>query len=209
MTPGPTAELDDEDFQLLYGPWQAYSPAQVAALLTGAPFRWWVAGGWAIKAAGGDARNHADIDVAVLAQDLTAVREELLDFHLWEAHDGSLRPLRPGDTLWPDREQLWARRDSGSPWVLDILLTPTIGEEWVFKRDSRIRLPLDEIGRTVNGVPYLRPEIGLLHKAGLDRDKDRVDLAGVLPRLGSEARQWLVGSLKLLDAAHPWLARIT
>ncbi len=136
------AELSEEDFQLLYGPWRAYSPGQVAAVLTGAPCRWWIAGRWAIQAAGGAARAHADIDVAVLAEDLGAVREQLADFHLWEAHDGALRPLRPGDALRPGREQLWARRDSGSAWVVDILLTPTDGAEWIFKGDSRIRLPV-------------------------------------------------------------------
>lgn len=107
------AELSEAEFQALYGEWQPYSPAQVRDLLAGAPFRWWVAGGWSIEAAGGTAREHDDIDVAVLGRDLGAVRAHLAHLHLWEAHDGSLRPLRPGDSLRPGRDQLWAARMPG------------------------------------------------------------------------------------------------
>lgn len=202
---GPMAELSEEQFQSLYGAWDPYTPGQVRDLLADAPFRWWIAGGWSIEAAGGAPRMHDDIDIAVLARDLPAVREHLANLHLWEAHEGALRPLRPGDSLRRDREQLWARRDSGSPWVLDILLTPADEDRWLFKRDHRIWLRLDEIGGAVDGISYLRPQITLLHKAGLDRAKDRADLAGVLAALPEEARDWLRSALLLSAPDHPWL----
>lgn len=203
---GPMAELSEAEFQELYGRWEPYLPDEVRDVLTGAPFRWWIAGGWSVEAAGGTARGHDDIDVAVLRGDLAAVRTHLTHLHLWEAHDGSLRPLRPGDALRSDREQLWARRNASSPWVMDILLTPSDGDRWVFKRDDRITLPLDDVGRSLDGVSYVRPEITLLFKARLDRPKDRADLAGVLPALDAAAREWLRSALALLDPAHPWLA---
>ena len=77
---------------------------------------------------------------------MPAVRDWLADHHLWEAHRGALRPLRPGAALAPGPQQLWVRRNATSPWVVDLLLTPTDGETWVFKRNDRIRLPLESLG---------------------------------------------------------------
>ncbi|WP_433652940.1 hypothetical protein ACQP2C_12300 [Micromonospora zamorensis] len=57
------------------------------------------------------------------------------------------------------------------------------------KRDARVRLPWDRALHGVNGLPYLRPEIALLHKAHLDSPKDRADLAAAV--LDADARTWL------------------
>ncbi|MGI8807782.1 MAG: nucleotidyltransferase domain-containing protein [Acidimicrobiales bacterium] len=150
--------LSVEEFQDLYGPWCPWRPVEVLERFRSAPFRWWVAGGWAAEAGGASPRPHEDIDVAVLARDLPAVREWLADHHLWEAHQGGLRPLRPGTSPSPGCEQFWVRRNAMSPWVVDILLTRADGETWLFKRDERVRLPLAEVGWVApDGVSYLRP----------------------------------------------------
>ena len=49
---------EEERFQSLYGRWEAPSPADVRARLEGAPFRWWIAGGWAVEGLGGRRRRH-------------------------------------------------------------------------------------------------------------------------------------------------------
>ena len=67
-------ELSEEDFQQLYGRWQPFTPRKVADLLDGAQFPWWIAGGWAAEASGAPARKHEDTDIAVLHDDLPAVR---------------------------------------------------------------------------------------------------------------------------------------
>ena len=100
--------MDEQEFQALYGRWQPFTPAEVRGLLARAPFRWWLAGGWALELAGAAPRRHEDIDVGVSFDDLEAVREAFRDFHLWEAHEG-LRPLLPGEELRAGREQLWVR----------------------------------------------------------------------------------------------------
>lgn len=66
----------------------------------------------------------------------------------------------------------------------------------VFKRDDRVRLPWSRALHEVDGVSYLRPEIALLHKAHLDRPKDRADLAAAV--LDPDARAWLASTLDLL-----------
>lgn len=199
------AEREDEErFHRLYGPWVAPSPAEVARLLEGAPFRWWIAGGWAVEALGGRRRHHDDTDVAVIRDDVAAVREWFAEYHLWEVDSGMLRPLVPGDALRDRPEQVWIRRDSTQPWVLDLALTPTDGDDWLYKRDHRVRRPLDEVGVEVEGVAYLRPSIVLLYKARLQRPKDAADFASLRPGLPDDDVKWLDDALALVAPEHPW-----
>jgi len=74
-------------------------------------------------------------------------------------------------------------------------------DQWAFKRDPHIRVPWQEALHTVNGIPYLRPELALLHKAHLDRPKDQADLAAA--RLDPAARAWLAQTLEQLGH-HSW-----
>jgi hypothetical protein len=199
-------ELNESSIHRLYGPWQPMVPVEVASLFEDAPFPWWIAGGWAIEAAVGDPRQHWDTDLVVLRRDLQAVREWLADFHLWEVEGGTLRPLLLGDRLTSDRDQLWVRRDAYSPWLLDLLLTPAEGQQWLYKRDHSVRRPLDDIGHRIDGVPYLRPSIVLLFKAKAHRPQDEADLSSVLSQLPPDERRWLAGALHKEQPDHPWLA---
>ena len=104
-------------------------------------------------------------------------------------------------------EQLWVRHDARSPWFMDILVTPSEKDEWLFKRDHRIRRPLAEIGRSgAGGVRYLRPEIVLLFKAKLLREKDQKDFEAFLPDLDIAAQRWLAEALAMAHPGHEWLA---
>src|SRR5262249_58303401 len=113
-------------------------------------------------------------------------------WHRWEANSGPPRRLAPVPSPTVGWAQLWARRNAQHAWQLDLALDRSTGE-WVFKRDARIRVPWERALHTINGIPYLRPEIALLHKAHLDRPKDRADLAAA--RLDPGARAWLAGAL--------------
>jgi hypothetical protein len=186
--------LEEEEFQSLYGRWDPLVPSEVAELFAGLDVSWFIAGGRAARI-GAVARHHNDTDVVVDVASLDALRRHLLGWDLWEAHDGTLRPLLPGDRLLAGREQLWVRRNAQQPWRLDLLLHPW-GPEWIFKKDPRVRVPWDLALQLVDGVRYLRPEVALLHKAHLDRPKDRADLAAA--RLDPAARRWLVAALELL-----------
>jgi hypothetical protein len=202
--------MDDREaaFQDLYGPWRPFTPRVLGELFAEARFRWWIGGGWALELESAARRRHADIDVVVLHAELDAVREHLAQFHLWEAHDGTLRPLPPGCELTPDREQLWMRRRATEPWLADILLTPSVDGRWMFKKDARISLPLGDVGVVRNGLPFLRPEVALLHKAHLARPRDEADFAAVLPWLDERARTWLDDALATYRPEHPWRERL-
>lgn len=187
-------DLDEASFQALYGRWSPLDPAGLAALLGGSRVRWWIVGGRAARV-GASPRHHEDTDVAICLADLPALRSHLRDWHLWEPSEQSIRPLRPGAELSQGQEQLWLRRDADHPWVADLALQ-RYEHAWVFKKDARVQLPWDRALHTVDSVQYLRPEVALLHKAHLDRPKDRADLGAAV--LTAEARVWLADTLELL-----------
>src|SRR5688572_25039349 len=104
--------------------WEPLSVEEAAGLFTGAPFPWWIAGGWAIDLfIGHQTRPHADTDILILRQDQLAARATLAD---WDVHvadpPGSLRPWPLDETLPPHAHDIWCRRTPDAPWSLQLML---------------------------------------------------------------------------------------
>jgi len=203
-------ELAFDEFQRIYGPIQALSVVDAAELFRGAPFRWWVAGGWSVELGAEPRRLHEDLEVAVPRRDVQPLREWLHEFHLWDTHEGALRYLA-ADVIVPiDHEQLWMRRDASSPWLLELMLTPVAGDTWYYKPDQRVTRPLADVIRVgSDGVPYQRPELTLLFKARRRWERDEGDFEAVLPLLDPSDRAWLRAAIELTEPPrHPWLDRL-
>jgi hypothetical protein len=207
-------DLDREGFAALYGPWANRTPADVASVFDDYPGIWWIAGGWALEVFTGSARRHDDIDPCILRCELPLLREHLPDrFHLWTATRGALAPLLPDDNPGGSAEhvlpegcgQFWTRRSARDPWEYDVLLSPGTPDEWVYKRDPSIRLPMVDALWHHRGIPYLQPEIQLLYKARGLRDKDQADFAVTLPHLDERRRRWLRDALATTLDTHPWI----
>jgi hypothetical protein len=207
-------DLSKAEFQRLYGPWDAHSPRDVADLFDGYRGIWWVAGGWALEVFTGVARAHEDTDASVLRTDLPLLRRHLAGkLDVWTAADGALRPLLPDKdpeagpetVLPPGCGQVWTRRGATAPWEFDILLAPGSSEEWVYKRDASLRMPMSEALWARDGVVYLQPQIQLLYKAKGLRAKDQLDFDNTLPHLDEPRRAWLEASLERTLPGHPWI----
>lgn len=207
-------ELDEATFAALYGSWANRTPNDVATLLSGYPGIWWIAGGWALEAFTGITRRHDDIDPCVLRCDLPSLRKHLVSWlHLWTATRGALAPLLPDDDPDGSAEQvlpegcgqLWARRSARDPWEYDVLLAPGSPDEWVYKRDPSIRMPMTRALWQDGAIAYLQPEIQLLYKAPGLRNKDRADFAATLPHLDQDRRSWLRDALLKTTPDHPWI----
>jgi predicted dithiol-disulfide oxidoreductase (DUF899 family) len=187
------------------GPWAPLEVETTVEVLDGVPFLWWLGGGRALELhLGRSWRGHDDTDVGVLRRQLDAVWAALSGWG-WQVAVAAAGQLRPwgGEPLDPDRHEnnLWCRREGGN-WQLDL----TIGEgdetTWVFRRDPRIRWPMEEaVLRTADGVPYLAPELQLLFKSEAPRQKDDVDAREVIPELDPTRRARLAD---LLPGDHPW-----
>lgn len=170
--------------------------------MEGFPAPWWVAGGWALDLFVGSGRQHDDVDVLVLRDDQHRIREQLPGWDVQIAHEGRLEPWRVGERVELPRNGLWARSDPDGPWRLQFLLEQHEGDVWWYRRDPTIRLPLDEIGLvSESGVPFLRPELILLYKSRLDRDRDAEDFERTLESLDDPARRRLAS---WLPPDHAW-----
>ena len=165
-------------------------------------------GGWAIDLfLGRRTREHDDIEVAVGPSGFDAARLALADHELVVVGGGHARPL--SEQALAAHHQTWVRDTETGAWRLDLFREPWEGDTWVFRRDSRIRLPLERvIARTPGGIPYARPEIVLLFKAKAPSAKDEADLGVTLPRLDGPARAWLGDVLALVQPGHRWLATL-
>jgi hypothetical protein len=198
------------------GQWRPLVPRTVQSLFKDATFPWWIAGGWAIDLfLGQHTRQHDDIDVQVLRRDQSAVRQLLGAWDVQTAHpsadrhDWPFREWSSGTLLSPEAHDIWCRPGATEPWAFQLMVAESDGEDWLYRRDPRIRRPLATIGHCdAAGIPYLAPEIQLLFKAKAPRPKDAADFHCALPHLDHERRGWLAHCLRLLHPDHPWLARL-
>lgn len=199
--------LDHHEIVRLYGPWRARAPGEAAELLADYRGSWWIAGGWAIQAFTGVHRPHADLDLSIPRADVDILREHLTGrLDVWAADSGTLGPLiGEAEPIPATCENLWLRAGGADPWEYDVILMATTSTAWTYQRDGRITRPLDEILWTHDGIPYLRPEVQLLHKAPGLRAKDRADLQACLPVLDPAASGWLRTALEIAHPGHPWL----
>ena len=202
-------DLTEWEFQRRYGPWQPETPAGVLDLLGEAPFVWWVAGGWSLELGDAPARRHEDVDVVVLRRDLDAVRDQLADWHIWENDSGWLRALLPGAPAHDRPEQWWVRRDAWSPWIMDMLITPTDGDDWLFKKDHRVRRPLGELVRLGARRGALPGAGGRAALQGVPRPAEGRRRPGrCWPMLDEAARAWLREAVALALPGSSWVDRL-
>ncbi|MFD5071214.1 nucleotidyltransferase domain-containing protein [Streptomyces sp. NPDC058369] len=196
-------------------PWGVWDPPPLdGAVRLLAPLRapWWISGGYAVELAVGRAyREHADIDVLLLRRDQSEAQRVLAGWEWWAADPpGTLRPWCPGEILPAGVHDIWCRPGPDEPWRLQFMLDDADGEDWVFRRDARVRLPLERLGRvSEGGIPYLATEVQLLYKSKSRRPKDEQDFEAALPVLDDRQRAWLAETITLVEGAdHPWAARL-
>jgi aminoglycoside-2''-adenylyltransferase len=195
---------------LAYGPaagqWQRLHPREARSLLGHIRLPWWIAGGWALDLyIGQQGRPHKDLDIGILRRDAPSVLAALDGWEFFEARGGELFGPLTGAPR-EDVNSLWGRRVRTSEWVLELLLDDAEGDEWVYRRDRRLRRPLDAVIRyDAQRTPYLAPEIQLLYKSSHIRAEDELDFERVSALLDDASRRWLCLALSQLDGQHRWL----
>jgi hypothetical protein len=204
--------------------WAPLSPAGARELFAAFERPWWVAGGWALDMhLGRETRAHADIDLAIARGDEVALPVLLPEWEICIAHEGGLTPWTGDAPLSMPYHQFWVRRAGAEAWSFEVLLEDHDGPAWQYRRDHRVTIPLDRMGRvSPDGIPYVAPEIALLYKAkGIENDgagvdaaaprwraKNAADFDAALPALEPAARAWLREALTIAHPDHPWLARL-
>jgi len=189
-----------------------YLPARVLQLFQAYNAPWCVAGGWAIDLfLGGLSRDHEDIEVAVLLRDQQKLWHHIIGWQPRYCVPGTAEQRRWGPDEWlhPPIHELHTKPPQGDMEHLEILLDRSAGDDWVYRRDERVRLPLKRAIRFNSaGIPYLAPEIVLLYKSKNPRERDEADFTATAPKLDAVARTWLADALALVSPDHPWLERL-
>ena len=187
--------------------WKPWRPDEAAERLAGVSAPWCVAGGWALDLwRGRQTRPHEDLEVAILRPQFPIFRARLSEFRCCVAGSGEVRELQPEAEPPPQKHQVWILDNVAHVWRMDIFLELGDGSTWVFRRDATIRRPRsDMVARTVDGIPYLRPEGVLLYKAKVTRPKDTADFRACAPLMDPAARMWLKEALARAQPGHPWL----
>jgi hypothetical protein len=188
----------------------SFRPADAKALFD-VRVPWWVAGGWAIDlAVGRQTRPHDDLDIAVLRRDQPFLVSELDGWDVRLATEpGVLEPWDFRETVPAELHALWCRPSEDQGWAFEVLLNDAEDDDWLFRRNNAVRLPLGHMGRvSADGVPFLAPEVVLLFKAKNARERDEHDLDQALPLLSADERAWLRNAITLVHPGHPWLTRL-
>jgi hypothetical protein len=178
-------------------------------LMAGFPARWCVAGGWAIDLyLGCKTRDHADLELAVFRDDQQGLRQHLIDWEIQQVVSGQLQPWpRAAELKLPIHELVARSRISNLE--VEFLLNERSGNNWVFRRNLTITLPIARaMSLSHDEIPFLAPEIVLLFKAKSTRGKDNVDFCAALPAMDEVRRKWLRRSLEMMYITHPWLERL-
>ena len=190
--------------------WAPWSPAEVADQLLHVGVPWCVVGGWAIDLyLDRQTRPHDDIEIAIARTDFEAVRAHLGQFDFHSVGDGEVWSLAVGAPPSPHHHQNWLLEPTTQLWRMDVMLEPGDRDTWIYRRDEAIRAPREEMIATNRaGIPFLKPQAGLLYKAKTPRPKDEQDLNQCLPHLDLAARTWLRDALVALHPDHAWLRQL-
>ena len=191
-------------------PWRSTVPGEGARFLESLTIPWWIAGGWALELfAETQIRVHKDLDIGVLRRDAVRAVSVLTDWEVFEARNGTLTPLQFGQEPRASVNSLWCRFKGAKEWGMELMLNDAEDNFWVYRRDRRIRSPLEvAIRRNREGIPYLAPEIQLLFKSHATRRQDLDDFEFILPILDASACAWLRDALTNTAPLHPWLCTI-
>lgn len=190
--------------------WMPISVTEINNIFAEIPISWCIAGGWALDLhLGKQSRAHSDIDVVIYRDEQRVLYQSLKEnWVLYKAQNGKLIPWEDGEFLTSIND-VWVSRNIDAPWSFQIMIVNSENNEWIYRREKSIKGAKNKLFlRTYEGIPYIKPEVQLLYKAGSSeiREKDFKDFQNILPHLVLEEREWLKSSLKTQFAdGHNWI----
>lgn len=192
--------------------WEPFSVQEIADIFSVFNIPWWIAGGCALGLfLGKQTREHLDIDVLILRKDQFYLQEKLQNWILFKTQSPGLDFWKKDEFLESPVNSIWVKDKTDSPFQFEIMLMDTERDEWIYRRNKRIRGKIIDLGLfTDDGIPYLKPEIQLLYKGGRDfREKDMQDFLKVKSYLDHEQKNWLINALKLqFPEGHCWIGAV-
>jgi len=190
------------------GRWRDTTPEELRAWLAAVDVPWWVSGGWALDLwLGHETRAHSDIEIGCFRSELPRLLADLIE---WEVAIARNKVLAALSTPLPEPPfSLWVRRPNDEQWSFEILAEQRAGDRWLYRRDTRVTLPVAAVTlTTATGWRVVAPEVQLLYKSKAPRDKDEADFTTVVPCLDASRKNWLRDALLVADPGNPWIERL-
>ena len=192
--------------------WEIVTPLQAKDLLKNFTIQWWICGGWAIELYTQEkTRVHQDIDISILRKDYSKLKGFLPDWEFKLPKDGTFYDWNEGEEIDKSFHALWARKKGSETWTIEFLLDESFENDWIFRKNDEIRLPLNQIGYlTKNRIPYIRPEITLLFKSAqsyTNIEKNNIDFETVLKKMTKSEKSLLLKWIKIYNPNCDWLAK--
>jgi hypothetical protein len=186
----------------------------IARLLADFLYPWFVCGGWAIDLfLGQPMREHKDVDIGIFRAHQQVMQVYLMarGWTLAVAADGVLTPWQQGVWLDLPLHTIWCRNLYHQPLFLEVLFNEGDSDQFRFRRNPVLtRAGTEAILYSVDGLPYLAPEIALLYKSRhAEEANNQSDFDHAMPQLTVEQRGWLERDLRTLDEDHPWLDELS
>lgn len=206
---------------------------QATDFLRHATFTWAVCGGYALDLFHGRSlRSHGDVDICTLERDRAAILSFMLQ-QGWCVYEfrgqGKVRPLDAASTseqgrnlmcftpdcqlvrFYPCEEESLLYHeflhDDTAPFnYIEFLFNQTSDTRFVFDTSKAVERELSRAILKRDGIPYLAPELVLLHKASNpDIEKHTYDFLQTYPQMNHEQQSWFAQSLAAMHPAdHPW-----
>lgn len=206
---------------------------QATDFLRPAPFTWAVCGGYALDLFHGRSlRSHGDIDICTLESDRAAILPFMLQ-NGWCVYEfrgqGKVRPLDAASTseagrnlmcftpdcklvrFYPceDEGMLYHEflHDDAAPFnYIEFLFNQASATHFVFDAEKCVESELSKAILKRDDIPYLAPELVLLHKASNpNMEKHLFDFQQTYPLMNAEQKSWFSQSLtNLYPNGHPW-----
>jgi hypothetical protein len=193
-----------------FNSWLPISMKEIYQIFSKIPAFWCIAGGEVLDLHfGKKSREHSDIDVVIYREQQQDVYQSLSsEWLLYKAGRGKVVPWEDGEFL-ESINDVWVSKNANSPWSFQIMFLDNVHDDWIYRRERSIKKLKSSIYlRTSEGIPYLKPEIQLLYKAGSSkvREKDFKDFQTMLPFLSTQEKNWLKHSLhKQFPEGHTWI----
>ncbi|MFC4737159.1 nucleotidyltransferase domain-containing protein [Bacillus daqingensis] len=177
----------------------------ITKFMSGFTRPWYIAGGWAVDLAiGRETRVHQDAEIAVFRDDQLRLKKHLSQFDFSKAANGKLLGWE-GERVELPIHELHAFHRTEDIQV-ECLLNESRDEDWLFRRDERVRFPINSIGSVYqHSIPYLRPEITLLYKSKHPGIKDEQDFCHLLNHMSDQSTLRLQTALQTYQPNHRWL----
>lgn len=181
---------------------------KIASLLKKYSGTWMIAGGWAIDLyINKQTRSHHDIEIAIPRLEQQALRKYLNNWNFHYVKRGQFFQWRTDEYLNLPIHEIHGKGEENDS--LEILLNEVKDDVWYFRRNQQVTYPVSKlILLSKQNIPILCPEVVLLYKAKINKEKDRLDLSNTLSYLTNQKKKWLREAIQETHGSHDWLQLI-